>query len=217
MIGAFNRGSDFFFFFLFRITLYRAFYSEKTCLYFWLVFGKHLILSREGEEVVISGRRAERIWIFFIGCNVVPPFSPLPGHFNSCNWKKPRIFLNIQFLYFFQEKEKNKKKVSIWRNVWRCHILKLFFLLKMLPECWNELLFLFSGCFLFVWWVLFATMLGSWVIGRENGCKYGCEWANWEYPNCILPHGGIYFFRDFLTVHLYCITAKLVCKGFLCC
>lgn len=85
MIGAFNRGSDFFFFFLFRITLYRAFYSEKTCLYFWLVFGKHLILSREGEEVVISGRRAERIWIFFIGCNVVPPFSPLPGHFNSCN------------------------------------------------------------------------------------------------------------------------------------
>lgn len=27
----------------------------------------------------------------------------------------------------------------------------------------------FSGCFLFVCWVLFATMLGSWVIGRENG------------------------------------------------
>lgn len=29
--------------------------------------------------------------------------------------------------------------------------------------------FLFYGCFLFVCWVLFATMLGSWVIGRENG------------------------------------------------
>lgn len=28
---------------------------------------------------------------------------------------------------------------------------------------------MFSGCFLFVCWVLFATMLGSWVIGRENG------------------------------------------------
>lgn len=68
-----------FFFFLFRITLYRAFYSEKTCLYFWLVFGKHLILGREGEEVVISGRRAERIWIFFfywLQCS--PSFLPPP-------------------------------------------------------------------------------------------------------------------------------------------
>lgn len=39
----------------------------------------------------------------------------------------------------------------------------------MLSECWNELLFLVFWLFLFVCWVLFATMLGSWVIGRENG------------------------------------------------
>jgi len=65
-----------FFFFLFQITLCCAFYSEKTCLYFWLVFGKHLILSREGEEVVISGRRAEWIWRFLYWLQCSPSFLP---------------------------------------------------------------------------------------------------------------------------------------------
>lgn len=39
-----------FFFFLFRITLCRAFYSEKTCMYFWLVFGKLLLPGWEGRK-----------------------------------------------------------------------------------------------------------------------------------------------------------------------